>query len=208
LVGVKFQAAIEYWEKHNMFTLLALVSGILTLSLGLFFVEATAYEPYIIYFSKFFSSVEGLICALPFLIGLILVLIQFLMQFFEKFVNKHRIPEIPPNILLKLGCVMIIISIFLLSLAYLAGSPHEYYVLQNPAYPWVIDDIIPGGPWYYFQCWLYYNCAATYVKEVVVFHVDAGFICSILMVIFILSEFILKKLRLRYYYKTYLPDHL
>jgi hypothetical protein len=208
LVGVKFQAVIEYWEKHSMFTLLALVSGILTLSLGLFFVEATAYESYTIYFSKLFLSVEGLICARPFLIGLILVLIQFLMQFFEKFVKKHRIPEISPNILSKLGCIMMVISIFLLALIYLAGSPHDYWVLQDPENPGIIYDIIPGNQWYYYACWLYYNCAATYVKEVVIFHVGAGFVCSIVMVIFILSELILKRIQLRYYYKTYLPGHL
>jgi len=213
LVGVKFQAVVEYWEKHNIFTLLASVFGILTLSLGLFFIEATASEPYILYFPKLLSSAEGLICAIPFIIGLILVLIQFTTQFFEEFVNKNKIPEIPPNILLKLGCILIIVSIFLLYLIYLAWNPQEYYVLRNPT--GVIIDIVPGSfwpdpssPWHYFYCWYYYNCAATYVKESVIVHINAGFGCSFLMVVFILSELILKKVQLRHYYKTYLPDYL
>ena len=215
MVEGKFQALVEYWEKYNIFTLLASVFGILTLSLGLFFVESKAYEPFILYFLKLFSSVEGLICAIPFVIGLILVLIQFISQFFEKFVNKNKIPEIPPNILLKLGCILIIVSIFLLYVIYLAWNPQEYYVMQNPENPGIIIDIVPGAywpdpssPWYYFYCWYYYNCAATYVKESVMVYINAGFVCSILMVVFILSELILKRVRLRHYYKTYLPDYL
>lgn len=198
-MGSRFRAIFSIWAEYRLFTVIAIIFGLLSFFFGLFIVEPTNLNAYILYFSNFFTSFEGLICVTPFLFGFGCLIIYLFVEILKNDIKRDYLSEIPSNKLLTIAFMLITISIISLYLAFPASNPHELLFRLGIQY----SVNTHGSPFW----WPYhFHGAMTYLREIVNFKVDIGLILGLFVSIFMACEIISNKLLISYHYNKYLPN--
>ena len=216
-MGIKIIGFFQVFERYRLFIVIALALGFLTPFYGLFIVDSTYHNTFFLHFPDFFTSFEGLICISPLIFGFGCLILYWIAEIFKGDAKSGALSEIPSSKILAIAFILITTSIVSLYLVFPAGNPHEFLVRIERDYdascqcspgntlwgkPGNAFWWEPGNPFW----WDFSYSGVNYIREIVNFNLDSGFLLGSLIPVFITCEIISQRLLLHHYYTKYLPE--